>query len=302
MTAATLALTRYRLTAEVLRPLTLPEYAGPMLRGALGTQLRRQLCITGLPDCRACSLRTQCAFPALWQPAPLSLEGLPQRFSEVPVPYLIEPPPLGERELGPGETLDFHFTLIGRARAQAPLVKGAWQSALAGRLGRARNAARLRDMTPQTTRLPPLPPVPPEVTLEWRTPLRLQREGSALKPAELTAERLLMSLVKRTALLARLYTDEPLEADFRALATQAAALTSEPRLTAKRLRRHSERQGKALWLDGALGTWRLAGPLEPFWPFLWWGQWLHVGKNTSFGLGHYRLQGFATFDEPLESG
>jgi hypothetical protein len=29
--------------------------------------------------------------------------------------------------------------------------------------------------------------------------------------------------------------------------------------------------------------------LEPFWPWLWLGQWTHAGKGAVMGLGGYRL-------------
>jgi CRISPR/Cas system endoribonuclease Cas6 (RAMP superfamily) len=43
-------------------------------------------------------------------------------------------------------------------------------------------------------------------------------------------------------------------------------------------------------LGGVIGEWTLEGDLAPFWPYLHLGQWLHVGKNATFGLGHYQLQ------------
>jgi CRISPR/Cas system endoribonuclease Cas6 (RAMP superfamily) len=43
-------------------------------------------------------------------------------------------------------------------------------------------------------------------------------------------------------------------------------------------------------LGGAVGSWTLAGDLAPFWPLLYLGQWLHVGKSATFGLGRYRLK------------
>ena len=43
-------------------------------------------------------------------------------------------------------------------------------------------------------------------------------------------------------------------------------------------------------LGGALGRWTLQGDLAPFWPLLHLGQWLHVGKNATFGLGRYRME------------
>ena len=49
-------------------------------------------------------------------------------------------------------------------------------------------------------------------------------------------------------------------------------------------------------LGGVLGTWALHGPPETLaatWPWLWLGQWLHVGKNATFGLGGYTLRASA---------
>ncbi|MEZ5581405.1 MAG: CRISPR system precrRNA processing endoribonuclease RAMP protein Cas6 [Candidatus Competibacteraceae bacterium] len=41
---------------------------------------------------------------------------------------------------------------------------------------------------------------------------------------------------------------------------------------------------------GIIGELTLTGDkLAPFWPYLWLGQWTHVGKGAVMGLGQYRL-------------
>jgi hypothetical protein len=42
-------------------------------------------------------------------------------------------------------------------------------------------------------------------------------------------------------------------------------------------------------LGGAVGTWTFEGDLAPLLPWLRLGQWLHVGKNASLGMGRYQL-------------
>jgi hypothetical protein len=43
-------------------------------------------------------------------------------------------------------------------------------------------------------------------------------------------------------------------------------------------------------LGGVIGEWTLRGDLASLMPWLWLGQWLHVGKNATMALGKYSLE------------
>ena len=53
--------------------------------------------------------------------------------------------------------------------------------------------------------------------------------------------------------------------------------------------RYSSRQQREMTLGGAIGTWTLEGELAPLLPWLQLGERLHVGKNTTLGMGGYTL-------------
>lgn len=130
----TLSLGRYRLDWQVTRSIRLPDYAGSMLRGAFGHALRSIGCITREKDCTTCPLRRDCPYTILFEPVPPEHHPL-QDFSRIPVPYIIEPPEWGTRVLHPGDTLSFHFTLIGCALQELPIAILAWRRALARGIG-----------------------------------------------------------------------------------------------------------------------------------------------------------------------
>lgn len=309
-TPETFPVARYRLEFRVTQPIRLPDYAGSMLRGAFGHALRQLACMTRQKECAGCSLAQGCPYPAVFAPLPPATHAL-QSFSHIPVPQVIEPPAWGARVLTAGETLTFHHVLIGRARQELPLIVLAWRRALARGVGAGEGTAELLRVvhcgdgdetevhrpevgtiaehvqhialrTPSDARLV-------DTTLNILTPLRLQHNGQALPPARLQPRTLLLALARRANLLAEFHAEGPLIDDFAALSDAAASIEDERNVHWRDWKRYSSRQQRAMCLGGVVGTWRLQGTLAPFTALLRLGQWLHVGKETAFGLGRYTL-------------
>lgn len=301
---------RYRLDFVATTPVRLPEYAGSALRGAFGHALKRTVCVTREPECKACALYRSCAYPAVFAP-PAPESHRVQKFSEIPAPYVIEPPPWGARAYEPGAAFHVHLVLIGTANRHLPLIVHAFARAFEHGVGAGDGRARLAGVAhiapdgsaaplraPDTGRLREAPvglpapqaPAPATLTLELLTPLRLQANGKPIAAADLSPGRFVIGVIKRAALLAEFHAGQPLDLDFRALAAHAETLTTaEKNLHWRDWGRYSSRQQREMKLGGVTGQWTIAGELTPFWPYLYWGQWLHVGKETVFGLGHYRI-------------
>lgn len=304
---------RYRFEFRARRPIRLPDYAGSMLRGAFGHALRQLACMTRQQDCAGCPLITSCPYAAIFAPVPPVNHSL-QRFSQVPAPYVIEPPAWGGRVLAAGETLTFHQVLVGRALQELPLIVLAWRRALARGVGAGDGTADLIRVVhcgeageyevhrPESGAIAAhvqaidLPAAidavaTSSVELRFETPLRLQHNGRALPPDKLQARVLLMALIRRASLLAEFHADGPLLSDFAALAEACDDFREAKSLKWLDWTRFSSRQQQKMSLGGVIGIWRLEGRLAPFAPFLQLGEWLHVGKEAAFGLGQYRLVG-----------
>ena len=313
MTASTrppLPIARLHLTVRAEGPLQLPPYAGSMLRGAFGHAL---LALSPLPhtDGKPCALHASCPYCQLFAAPPLPAHSL-QKFSHMPQPYVIEPPTGGAQQLQAGQSFGFGLVLIGKALGLLPTVLQAWQRALRTGLGPQHTPCtlvaiydengtqRISDKREQlsnlSTTLPPAPALGTQATLHFCTPLRLQVQGKPVRAGQLTARDLLIALARRHQLLCDVHLGAAApQYDFKTLVEQAQAVA----LQAQDLHwfdwgRYSQRQKQEMQLGGLLGAVTLHGDLAPFAELLHFGQWLHVGKNASFGLGGYRLQGLST--------
>lgn len=312
-TLETFSLARYRLHWRATTPIHLPAYAGSMLRGAFGHALRRISCLTRQKNCAGCPLLGTCPYPAIFAPPPA--QHSLQRFSQIPAPYLIEPPPWGVRSLAPGEQFSFNLVLCGRALKELPLITLALRQALQRGIGPGDGQAELialnlqtghRDLDgdeipihqPAHGQFAPHSPSSPEsssqtceeITLHFCTPLRLQENGRALPPNRLSPRTLLMAAVRRASLMAEFHGNAPPAWDFAKLGEQSAAVNDEKSLKWQDWTRRSSRQQQTMKLGGVLGSWKLKGNLAPFLPALRMGEWLHIGKETVFGLGRYHLE------------
>jgi hypothetical protein len=306
---AVVPVARYRFSFRMQDELLLPEYSGSLLRGNFGGALRRTACMTELPVCPGCPLYRTCPYPAIFEtPAP-ETHAL-QRFSQVPNPYAVEPPPLGTRHVPAGEIFSFAMVLVGRALDQLPLIVYALQRAFGSGIGRVRARGLLVDIAlegpdgvesvwdaesssigthEQKLSVPPLPNVD-ALTLNIVTPLRLQNQGHRVSLDRLQPRTLFAALLRRTSLLFELHAGLPgFAGDARRLTAAAARLVDERRLQWKDWTRFSSRQDQEMTLGGVIGEWMLSGDLEELLPWFWLGQWLHVGKNATMGMGRYSL-------------
>jgi hypothetical protein len=307
---ASLPLARYRFSFRMEDDLRLPEYSGSLLRGQFGAALRRNACMTGASTCHPCPLLHTCPYPTIFEtPAPSSHPL--QHFSQVPNPYVIEPPAFGLRRLSAGETIAFHLVLVGRALAQLPLITHAFERAFAQGFGRDRSRGRLLALEAegesgiqsvwdaersriiphsQTLTMPRLPRVR-TITLKISTPLRLQNQGRPTSPDALRPRTLFTAILRRASLLLELHAGIPAldPAQATRLAASAARVSDDRALRWQDWTRYSSRQKQEMTLGGVVGEWRISGELDELLPWFWLGQWLHVGKNATMGMGMYAL-------------
>lgn len=232
-----------------------------------------------------------------------------QSFSEIPHPYVIEPPPLGSKDYQPGEVLSFSMVLIGQAIDQLPLVIIAWQRALANGIGKTRSKAKLVDVSQDTPECPqviyaadnsqaiaePSALSLPTITdtgslrIDIKTPLRIQKQGKILFH-DMTGRDFIMSLVRRYYLLEEFHTEHYQAPDFAELAKLAQTIGCETHFEWCDWERYSNRQQQKMILGGVLGEIKLTGQLKPFLPILQLGQWIHAGNKTTFGMGLYAIE------------
>ena len=160
-----------------------------------------------------------------------------------------------------------------------------------GRLNAFRSEAPSAGPLPEPA--PGSSPSPASLQLALLTPLRIKQRGHYVRPHQLDARALLGTLATRIERLSALYGTSGPEEGFERAALHAAI--DQVQVETVQLRwvewtRYSSRQRTTMQLGGLLGTLQLNGPgLAPLWPLIALGQWLHLGKNTSFGLGRYRL-------------
>jgi len=339
LTDCSFPLARYRFTARVQQPLSLPDYAGSLLRGQFGAALRNVACMTRQPTCPGCPLLQTCPYTRIFEaPPPPKGEHALQDFSQIPNAYVLEPPTPGARVLDADDDLEFHLVLIGHATEQLALVIFALQRALAQGLTRSRIPADLLQVdwvdalgaahpvwtaqqpvlaehsallqVPEQTQITPeliaahahstgaAGPKGSQLTLRLQTPLRLQSQGRPLGVGQLSPRALIAAVARRTALLLEFHADNPPGPGGHASWGEAAkhALTLADTLTDTQAlhwfdwTRYSSRQHQQMTLGGVLGSWTLHGDaptLAQLWPWLWLGQWLHVGKNATMGMGGY---------------
>jgi hypothetical protein len=312
---------RFRFTLEAVDPVDLPPYEGSALRGLLGHGLKHTVCVTRAESCDDCLLLQSCPYPAIFE-SPALLTSPPHRSSHLPHPFVLEVDPTQPRRQEPGSRFTFTLILVGEARRALPYLIHAVDRAGGRGLGRRHARFALVSVEQEPTlgegqwRTAFTPPssnidlatatagspglVPAVVELRLVTPLRLKRHGDLVTPDGFTLRELLRALRGRLwdlqVLYGRGWSGTPRTwIDDAALEVDALAVD----LAWQDWTRYSSRQDVLMQLGGLVGkVWVDGRAVTDLWRLLWLGQWVHVGKATSMGLGQYRLGAAASLPEP----
>jgi hypothetical protein len=130
------------------------------------------------------------------------------------------------------------------------------------------------------------------IHIRFLTPVRIVSRGRLLKPYEFRFQPLFQRLMERLEALSRDFTDTLLVFDDPKRLIEAAGRVEviDNRLTWEELRSYSTRRRRGTPMSGLLGTVVLqAEDWSLFWPWLVWGQFVHVGKDAVKGNGWYEL-------------
>ena len=310
---------RYQFTYTVQEPLKMPAYKGNVFRSRFGYLLRDITCIGGEAQCKTrCTFPERCVYSKCFEtPVPDDspmLRGQP--FA--PHPFILEPPRTDKSDYAPDDTftctliligdainllpwLVFTFREIGKRRVGIRGKRGQCQLDKVESLPAANSEPSQTIYTAETEMLTDdglilglddvmqaAPHITDEVELEFLTPTSIKVNKQWMR--KLTFEHLIRNLLRRIRFLSYFHCGEDLDVDAPALIKATSAIRHQSDLRWLRSDRYSYRTEKSILMGGFIGKICFEGELESFLPFIYIGEYLHIGHHTAFGFGQYAIQ------------
>ncbi len=243
-----------------------------------------------------------------------------RKYTAAPHPFIIEPPLETQRAYQNEEELSFGLVLIGRAVDYLPYFIYTFEELGRHGLGKGKGKYQLLRVIEEmpgncASKAGPIKKViyqgenktladsaypivwqdivddqsPKEICLNFLTPTRIKYENKLIKNIEFHI--FFRNLLRRISLLSYFHCGEKLDnKGFKTLIEEAKQIkTVFRKLFWNDWERYSTRQGSRMKMGGFIGEARFQGDLKPFWPYIRLGEFVHIGKGSSFGLGKYEV-------------
>jgi hypothetical protein len=316
-----LRMARFCFTIEPTEELRLPDYKGSALRGGFGFAFKKATCLSRDRQCGPCMLKSACAYYTVFETKVPKERAQQLRIgADAPHPFVLEPPMTERQYFQPGITISYGLTLFGSAIEKLPFFVYAFM--ILGEdlgLGKGRGRFKLLSVVDEKGKniyddgnlsggfaivsgrevLESAGTDDGTITMKFQTPVRMKtawkRDGQGLLNAIASDDdfRLLLKAVyHRAYVLTQLYGDNPVQQPYDSHALPL--LGSDIQLKESRTHwldwtRYSSRQKQEMQLGGMLGTVSFTGKTGQYLPLFKLGEYLHIGKGSTFGLGKYQL-------------
>lgn len=309
----------YEFTIQALSTIEFAAFSGAALRGGFGDVLRKLTCHSGLSECSACSSFRDCPFTRIFNIAPPEEDPYFKSETQVPRPFIIEA--VKEKTLPCGQQTKFRVALIGSANEDLPYFVLSFQQLGKLGIGKGRGKFKLVSVSsidPLGRKLPVnvfdvtqrvLYPGKAHavnlngfinepntddgiksVRLVFDSPTHLNRKGQQVQePPEF--EHIIRGILRRYSDLASLYGGGRPALNYKELVEGSKQIElAKSSIQYKRCLSYSHRKSALTPLEGIMGSLDFTGDITPFMPYLVLGQWLHIGKQATFGMGQYHLE------------
>lgn len=314
-----LRIANYRFTLKARDELHLPPYKGSTLRGVFGHAFKSIVCAQRRQDCAECLLRENCPYAYVFETSPPQDSEVLRTHTDVPLPFVLEPPLTTQTEYEPGQTLTFDLILVGKAIDLLAYFVVAFQEAGRMGIGRGRgrfalqqvetvpfdsgssaeaiyiasrpsmivkrnSTVRFEDIEKRAQTL-----ADDQVSLKFLTPARIKHDGHFISQPPFHV--IIRNVLRRVSSLYYFHCGEQWEFDYRGTIERAKEIRSDELNTRwVDWERYSGRQNERMKLGGFVGETAYKGDLSEFRPLLLLGQLVHIGKACVFGNGRYEVR------------
>lgn len=291
--------------------LNLPLYKGSTLRGGFGYIFKRTCCVNKrVSSCSECLLKEKCAYAYIFETSPPKDSKYLKSLKEIPRPFVIEPSLEAKYSYKKDEILEFNLILIGKAIDYLPYFVFTFRELGKIGIGKGRGKfelyriynsqkEKIYDSTDNILKNKDLrinfkkvinsfSLTSDYLSLNFLTPTRIKLKGDLVVMPEFHI--ILRSLLHRLSALVYFHCGNELKIDYKSLIFEAERV----KIKGSNLRwvdreRYSSRQNTRMRLGGFVGNITYEGDFKEFLPLLLLGEYTHIGKNCTFGLGKYEI-------------
>lgn len=305
---------RYNFTCCLETDAALPCYKGSTFRGVFGRALKKVVCALKQQECGTCLLKATCVYSRVFE-IPVSANAKDVRMAAPPHPFVIEPPLTPDTLFPAGSSFDFSLLLMGEANTWLPYFIYAFEQmgriGIGKKLNGKRGQFQLENVSctglsiyssadHKLTKTGPMnrldlnaSPKPGDTDLCLRltleTPLRLKFDNRL--QADLPFHLLVRSMLRRISSLMNAYGDGEPALDYTGLVKKAETVkTIAGNLSWFDWQRYSFRQDEKMLMGGMTGSVTYEGPIGEYLPLMEFCEQVHLGKQTTFGLGKIKAE------------
>lgn len=296
---------------RVLSKIQMPSFKGTILRSSFGKHFRRVVCMQKGTDCGVCFFGFKCPYAFIFESPRLKKESY-WHASHDPHPFVFNFSQAEKSIYLPGEELCLNLLLVGEGIDYLPHFVLVFEDM--GRTGIGNGRGRFEVVEVSANDLQGSKVVfrgagrtfvndGPRITsadlnrtesthnrikLHFCTPARIQKNGKIVDTIDFPL--LVRAILRRYSWLSNLYCHVLPDLPYDQVLSKAEEIEADSvNLKWQKVSHFSYRQKRRFSLNGLVGSIIYEGDLAPYMPLLKLGEYIHVGKNTAFGLGKYIL-------------